>query len=362
MDGSEVFEISLHVLTRFKERWEILRGKPLEEEDVLSKLQGLILNAKSELDNLALTVRRERYGGQGRYMITGPWRLIFACNTLVTVELRYCGTFSRPQLYPGEIREKFYLRITEQSDATLIERSVFKDLSDAAFLSLAGKSEINAIIRLLRLLGMGVDYKRTGTEMHKQACVIVRFPHLLREFEVKEAQSRKVWLQFQNKEELRPIVGLFPADVESILSFLRDEQWISAIKAVREAKAREERIRRNNERAQWRREKQRRRKEARAKRLEQLEQEKASKRTLSEILQMSTNPFVIWDALRKDYRKQIRTEECKLGKTWILRYYFFSDGIIASSEIREAMSLKDCRRMVISDLISQLRHFLMPAP
>ena len=85
----ELIGISTHALERFKERWEILKGKKIKECNVLRALQSLILKSRPELgESPILLQRKEKHGGNIRYMVSGPWRLIWRDNCLVTVELQ----------------------------------------------------------------------------------------------------------------------------------------------------------------------------------------------------------------------------------------------------------------------------------
>ncbi|MFH1423811.1 MAG: hypothetical protein ABIG29_02550 [Candidatus Nealsonbacteria bacterium] len=238
------FQISPHAIERFKERWKILKGILLEESNVLPELQGLIMRSEPEPDNPALLKRREKHGGEHRYMISGPWRLVWQDNRLITVELRNLGVTLRPKLYSNQVRVSFFLRATEYENFTLIERSIFKGFSSglekAVFWS---KPEVNAIIRFLRLIGAEVGYKRTGTEHLKQAIISILLPKELRKFEIAELEERKIRFSISDQERPYRIVGITGDACREIFSFIIDQAWLSRIEPEREAVRSEKRLR-----------------------------------------------------------------------------------------------------------------------
>lgn len=356
MDNNETPQISSHALERFKERWKILRGKPLKEENVLAKLQQLIINAKPESESPALLKRDKRYGGKHRYMIKGPWRLVWKGNQLVTVELRHQGFF-KPRLYYKEIRAKFYLRVTEKKDVTLIEKDVFRGFSYAEVLLLAGKPEVNAVIRFLRATGIDVAYKRTGTEAQKQAVLRVLLPKNFRQLEIEKTEGKVVWLKSPHLKESFYIFGIKGEDCQQIFDFINNETWIQGIQAKKEYIL-EEQKRRGGEHKKRRQEQKRKRRG----KLEKNKKEKGGlekkKPSLAEILKASHDPMIVWYKLKKAYRNQIQMEECKLGKTWIIRYRFLTEEIDISSVVKDVRFLNTGRVEAVSQLISQLRNSL----
>lgn len=219
-------KISLHALERFAERWEILTGEPLLAQEVFPKLQEIIDSAEPEAENPALLKRKQGYGetADSSYFTIGPWRLVWRDNYLVTIELKRFGSLSKPQLYQGEVSAEFYLRITEEVDnATLLEKSFFKNFSKSETLLLYGKPEVNAIILFLRFIGAEVEYRRTGSFAQKQAVLKVFWPKELRCFQIKEtAFPRKCQLVFGDRD--KTIGGIAPDDYQNILSFVSDSQ------------------------------------------------------------------------------------------------------------------------------------------
>lgn len=79
----------------------------------------------------------------------------------------------------------------------------------------------------------------------------------------------------------------------------------------------------------------------------------ALRQSIAEILAVSPDLASAYGELLMKYR--IHGEECKLGKTWLLRYRLIAVGINVSSEVRDARSLKEGRELVLNQLVSQLR-------
>ena len=177
-------------------------------------------------------------------MISGPWRLVWLNNCLITVELQGQGILSKPKLYPGEIKVSFFLRATEYENFTLIERSIFKGFASgverAVFWS---KPEVNAIIRFLRLIGAEVGYYRTGAEHLKQAVINIILPKELRKFEIAELEKRKIGLSVSNQGSPYQIVGIIGDACREILNFVTDQNWLGRIEPTKEAVRSEQRMR-----------------------------------------------------------------------------------------------------------------------
>lgn len=348
-EEEEYFQIEPHAMERFHERWQILHGKPLEESDVLPRLHRLIEAAKPEPENDDLAKRNQKYGGRNRYLTNGPWRFVWQGNRLVTIELR-SGRFSSPRLYKGEVLARMCLRITEDFDQTVIEKSDTADFSRAVSFNLSKMPEINAIIRFLRLSGSEVRYKRTGTEAHKQAVLEVFLPKDIRQFKQEKSDGRMVWLVFQGYERPYIISGIAPDDYEEILGFVTNQEWFEDVKRVRKEREKEIIRKRAEKRTAKRRERRQRRKEEKAE-----EPPPPPKRPISEILAASDDAVIVWQELLKNYRERIYRQECKLGKTWVLHYRFLNPHIAIFSVIRDASLLDEERRLAIEQLVSQLR-------
>lgn len=378
-------EISQHALDRFQERYEIWRGKLLDPEEALSKLKAYLILARPEPENLKLRERTERNAGRDiriiggeelRYLIYSSWRFVVVGNKLVTAELKYIGSFLRPRFYQGQTVAKFFLRITEKPEGTLLEKSVFGDFWPHKTLSLVGKPEVNAVIRSLRLTGMFIDYKRTGTVPDKQAILKIRLPKSLRSFEVQEIEERVLRMLFPDYDITSTVSGITSDDLEKIIYFVTNEEWISRIiEAQRLLHTEQERIRKEEEQEQGSEYQKQQREEglererlkreriqaeqkakARAERRHSREAAEATtRRPILEILSISTDPIVVWGELKKDYRKNIKVDQLKLGKTWLIRYTLKTAEINVSCEIRDIRSLEEGKSMVIAQLISCIR-------
>lgn len=206
-----------HVIIRLKERWKILTGAELEEKDILPTLQELIEKSVPEPDSLAVIQRKERHTEGDRYMISGPWRLVWEDDELATVELRNLGTFTKPKIYLGEAKAAFCLKITEADYWTLLGKG------ESEFLISLSKPEINAIIRFLRLAGIDIEYKRFGTETKKQVAIFMLLPKELRKFEIQESQPRNIIMSFPSMKRTFHIFGITEEACREILEFLNSQ-------------------------------------------------------------------------------------------------------------------------------------------
>lgn len=375
MDDNEVFKVSSRALERFKERWEILEGKPLEEGDVLPKLQELMIKSKPEVENFALLKRKGRYGGEHRYMVSGPWRLVWKGNCLTTVELQHLGFFSKPKLYLGEVRSRFLLKVIEQKDSTLIEKFVFKNPGGPVVLNLPGKPEVNAVIRLMRLCGADVEYKRIGQESQKQAIITVLLPEELRKFWISQLKEREVELYFSNQKNSYSVFGITYEDCREIINFFADQEWLDRIKSVK-AQIESERQKRDEKKRQCResQEEQRRlnlERKAKAAERRKIEKEKDGERQrnkrqgfirlLSETLNLSADCDFVLRELMIRFPNQIQIDEHKIGKSWFLNYWFASGNISASIVIRDAPTREFGRKEGAEQMINKLRSIIKSA-
>lgn len=305
------------------------------------------MKSEPEPDNPALLRRNEKYSGEHRYMICGPWRLVWQDNRLATVELRHLGVTIKPKLYPGEIRTSFLLRVTEYKDFTLVERAAFKNLmGNAQKMVFISKPEVNAIIRFLRLIGMDVEYKRTGTEIQRQAVLDIFLPKELRKFEIAETGERKIEIFIPKHERPYQIAGITGFDCRKILDFVASEAWMQEIKLATEER---------NLAQERKAEKRRRREEQERLHRKKIEERRQSKRSIAEILAFSEDSNVVWKELLKVYGKQIDRKQCKLGKIWIARYRFLAEGINLYAEASDVRSQEEARELVVNQLISKLR-------
>lgn len=82
----------------------------------------------------------------------------------------------------------------------------------------------------------------------------------------------------------------------------------------------------------------------------------ALRQSIAEILAVSPDLASAYGELLMKY--QIHGEECKLGKTWLLRYRLIAVGINVSSVVRDARSLEEGRELVLNQLVSRLRDLL----
>lgn len=235
MEVEDALRIHPHAIERLKERWEILMGRKMEESDVFPKLQELILRSEPEPDSLAVQKRKEKYGGgEHRYMISGPWRLVWQGDCLRTVELLKKGYFWKPKLYQGEVRAEFFLRIREGNDFTLLEKAVFNNFTGGfRVLICPGRPEVNAIIRFMRLIGIDVEYRRTGVTI-KQASATVLLPKCLRKFELEQTEGRSISLSFPNMKNAFHIFGITKEVCDEILKFVADQEWLNSIPRIKD--------------------------------------------------------------------------------------------------------------------------------
>lgn len=235
VDNNEFFVITPHALERFQDRWREIRGSILPFDEAMRKLQGLLMRARPEKDTKKTAERRERHDGAEKFLIAPPWRFVFSGKRLMTCEIvpDDVHAVANPRVRASLSRQNVVMEITE--NITLGCTTLTKIPSErknrlTTKLSLPGMPEINAIIKVLRVLGITVIYERFGAVAFKKARLEVIIPERIKECSIETVPGRKIVFIVFGRSELLPLgktvvrcFGITKQDVEAILQFLRNE-------------------------------------------------------------------------------------------------------------------------------------------
>ena len=221
IDGIEIIP---HAMKRFRQRHQALTGVQLNNAELIEKLKSLIAGAVPEAETPLLEIRKYLHNEASVYLVNLPWRFVFSrknMKKLKTCEIipEEISLVENPHIPNDKEKSRFFLKIKldRRKQLTQITRSF-----DKRTLHLQNLIEINALIRALRTIGLGVDQSTVPNHLE----IIV--PQDIVAYGIAQfAQPDNVLISL-NQTNPFPLgrqrvvcQGILKPDLERILSFLQ---------------------------------------------------------------------------------------------------------------------------------------------
>jgi hypothetical protein len=250
VDAREV-RISSHALDRFMSRYQKITGESLTIEQALAKIRQTLADAVPETvaDNPKVAIRCARHG-DSQYFVNAPWRLVIQEGILMTCEIfpEYFQQIPTPKILPENRRCLMTIVIEENpaENCTVMMKSWTQEVKAGvpwAIIQFPEIVEINAVIRALRAIGIGVHYERTreGEAGERKRCILeVTVPKELIPYKIRDIEPfpRLVRISF-GLDKLLPLgkgyimsIGITKRRLEQVLAFVLNEEWITAMKEL----------------------------------------------------------------------------------------------------------------------------------